>query len=76
MSSKTRTQSRKARNQLAVAASETILVELDVVFDAGADVPTQFKAPLVDIELMASNSCSRPRRIGHEIFQFGDQKFQ
>jgi hypothetical protein len=25
---------------------------------------------------MASNSCSRPRRIGHEIFQFGDQKFQ
>jgi hypothetical protein len=42
MSSKTRTQSPKARNQLAVAASETILVELDVVFDAGADVPTQF----------------------------------
>jgi hypothetical protein len=25
---------------------------------------------------MASNSRSRPRRIGHEIFQFGDQKFQ
>ena len=28
------------------------------LFDAGADVPTQFKAPLVDIELMASCGCS------------------
>src|SRR5215475_12348623 len=76
MSSKTITQSCEARNQLAVAAGEAILVELDVVFDAGADVSTQFKAPLVDLELMTTNSCGRPGRIGHEIFQFGDEKFQ
>src|SRR5215510_13782665 len=76
MPPKTITQPCEARNQLAVAAGEAILVELDVVFDAGADVPTQFKAPFVDLELMTSNSCGRPGRIGHEIFQLGDQKFQ
>ena len=46
MSSKTCAQSGKARNQLAVAAGETVLVELDVVFHAGADVPAEFEAPI------------------------------
>src|SRR5262249_62129593 len=76
MSPKTRTQSCEARNQLAVATGKTILIELDVVFQAVTDVPAQFEAPLVDFELMASNSRSRPRRIRHKILQFVDQPFQ
>src|SRR5262249_54071055 len=66
----------ETRNQLAVAACQTILVELDVVFQTGTDVPPKLKAPLIDFKLMASDSGGRPRCIGHQLREFPDQEFQ
>jgi hypothetical protein len=48
-------------HQFGVADGETVAVERDVVFQAGAAMPTKFETPLVDLKLV---SCLQPLAAG------------
>src|ERR1700719_1433156 len=65
-----------ARHEVGVAACKPVLVELDVVLEPGADVTAEFKAPMIDFELLPADSGSGPGRVRHQLVQLRNQKFQ
>jgi len=62
-------------HQFGVADGETIAVELDGVFQAGAAMPTKFKTPLVDFKLVSCHPGGGPGSIRQNVAQLGYQEF-
>src|SRR5438105_4688786 len=71
-----RAQVGNARDQFRIAAGEACLVELDVVLEAGADVPAEFQTPFIDFELVAAAAGSGPRGVGHQFFEVAETEFE
>src|SRR5438034_11087429 len=71
-----RAQVGNARDQFRIAAGKAHLVELDVVLEAGADVPAEFQTPFIDFELVAADAGSGPGGVGHEVLEFVDKEFE
>src|SRR5258708_26013854 len=65
-----------ARDQFRIAAGKARLVELDVVLEAGADVPAELQTPFIDFELVAADAGGGPGGVGHEVLEFVDKKFE
>src|SRR3984893_3310696 len=52
------------------------LVELDVVLEAGADVPAELQTPFIDFELLAADAGGGPGGVGHKLLEFVDEEFE
>src|SRR5258708_36091935 len=61
-----RAQVGNARDQFRIAAGKARLVELDVVLEAGADVPAELQPPFLDFSLLPSASAAVPGGRGHQ----------
>ena len=64
------------RDQFGIALRKPVAVELDVVLEPRAQVAAELQRPAIDLELMAADAGRAPGGVGHDVFQFGQQKFQ
>src|SRR5262249_34177907 len=63
-------------DQFGITLREALAIELDVVLEAGAPMSTQFKRPSIDLKLMTPDPRRRPGRVGHNVLEFRNEKFQ
>src|ERR1700730_11617615 len=71
-----RAQVGNARDQFRIAAGKARLVELNVVLEAGADVPAELQTPFIDFELLAADAGGGPGGVGNEVLEFADEEFE
>jgi len=71
-----RAQVGNARDQFRIAAGKARLVELDVVLEAGADVPAELQTPFIDFELVAADAGGGPGGVGHKVLEFVDKELE
>src|ERR1700761_2384183 len=67
---------RNPRNQFGVAFGKAFAVELDVVFEAGPNVPAQLQRPAVHFQLVTTEADRGPGRIRLQRVQFVDEKLE
>src|SRR5271163_1018486 len=58
----------EAADEFRVTACESVFVELDIVFEPGAEVTAELQTPAVNLELMTRDAGGRPRRVRHDLF--------
>ena len=66
----------QARDQFGIAFRQPIAVEFDIVFKTGAKMSAEFERPAIDLELMPADPSRCPCCVGHDVLDFGDQKFE
>ena len=64
----------QARDQFGIAFRQPIAVEFDIVFKTGAKMSAEFERLAIDLELMPADPS--PCCVGHDVLDFGDQKFE
>ena len=66
----------QARDQFGIAFRQPIAVEFDIVFKTGAKMSAEFERLAIDLELMPADPSRCPCCVGHDVLDFGDQKFE